>query len=210
MLPLLMTEFVPSYPKVSLSVHLVDGQVDVVGGGFDVALIVAEKLEDSGLTAQRLSTTRRVLAASPDYLKRHESGSPHHPSELTVHRCLDIGYARKKVAAWPFMHKGDSVDVEVPLSMTANNYLVLNLAACLNAGFVYLPELYVKSDVERGRLVHVLPECSKNIDWGLYAVYATRNPPEKVHAFIDFIRARTYHLEKRDRWMPLARQHDDA
>jgi DNA-binding transcriptional LysR family regulator len=204
LLPALLTEFVPNYPKLTLSVHLVDGDVDIVGSGFDVALVLARRLEDSGLTARRLATSRQVLVASPDYLVRH--GVPRDIKDLLRHRCLDIGYARKKVAAWRFSDQDRFVDIEVPLAMTANSYLVLNLAACFDMGLIYVPEIYVASDVERGRLRFVLPECTKSIDWGLYAVYANRKASENVSAFIEFVRARIGYLEKRDRWMPLARQ----
>lgn len=123
LLPLLMTEFVPNYPKLALSVHLVDGEIDIVSSGFDVALIVAPRLEDSSLRVQKLATTRQVLVASPDYLARH--GAPRDAQDILRHRCLGIGYARTKTASWRFRDKGKLVDIEVPLAMTANSYLVL-------------------------------------------------------------------------------------
>lgn len=202
LLPSLLTEFVESYPKVNLSVHLVDGPVDVIGGGYDVALTVTRRLEDSSLRAQRIASTDQVLVASPGYLKR--CGVPRDVRELSKRDCLGIGFANTAGGTWRFVEDSQPIDVQVRYALTANSYLVLNLAACFDRGFLYVPELYVGSEIERGRLAPVLPERTRSISWDLYAVYPHRDVPETVKAVIDFIKARIPTLAQYDRWTPLS------
>src|SRR3954464_14533392 len=72
-------EFAGRYPKIRLALSLSDRSVNVIEEGFDIAIRIAE-LEDSSLAARRLAPNRRVVCASPDYLRRH--GTPREPQEL--------------------------------------------------------------------------------------------------------------------------------
>lgn len=202
LLPALIREFAKNYPKVSLSVHFIDGDTDVIGKGFDLVIRLARKLEDSALTAQRLTTSKQVLVASPGYLKTH--GTPVNVSQLSAHSCLALGYASNRTQSWRFTDKNGLVDVDVQCAMTCNCYLALHLAACLDMGFIYVPELVVKNDILSGRLKVVLPENTRAFEWGLFAVYPSRQLSQKTKALIDFIKARIPILEQVDGLAPLS------
>lgn len=188
LLPMLMRDFSVNYPKVSLSVHLSDKHPDVIRDGFDLAITLTRKLEDSSLTAQRLATSEQVLVASPDYLKKY--GTPTDAAQLSTHRCLDIGYASNSKKSWQFWDGNDYVDVDVRCSMTYNCYIAAHLAARLDMGFMYVPEMIVRNDVHMGRLKVVLPESTRPFKWGLFAVYPHRKLAPKTKALLDFIKAR--------------------
>jgi len=80
-----LPEFMQRHPQLRLSVDLSDQMHDLVTSGFDLALRIGA-LEDSSLVARQLAVNRRVLCASPDYLRRR--GSPERPDELAQHDCL--------------------------------------------------------------------------------------------------------------------------
>ncbi len=61
---------------------------DLLDEGFDVAIVVASELPDSGLVSQRIGETYSILCASPDYLARR--GTPKTPTELMEHDCLRL------------------------------------------------------------------------------------------------------------------------
>src|SRR5580658_1893687 len=50
----LLPEFLASHPNVSVDLHLSDGMVDIIGGGFDAAIRIITALPDSSLVARRL------------------------------------------------------------------------------------------------------------------------------------------------------------
>src|SRR5918912_3278629 len=95
-----LPEFLSRHGQVSVDLHLSDALVDLVGGGFDLALRIAA-LADSSLKARRLCQVRRLLVGSPGYFDRH--GRPDHPDDLVTHACL--GYAYLPTAdRWRFIH----------------------------------------------------------------------------------------------------------
>ena len=83
-----MPDFTGRYPDLRLDMRISDSVVDLVEGGFDVAVRYAE-LKDSSFIAKRIAPDRRVLVASPRYVERH--GAPRSPEELDAHRCLVVG-----------------------------------------------------------------------------------------------------------------------
>src|SRR5258706_4082636 len=81
----LVPRFAARYPNVQLALSLSDRTVNVIEEGFDLAVRIAD-LADSSLAARKLAPNRRLVCASPAYLKRH--GTPHTPQDLVGHNCL--------------------------------------------------------------------------------------------------------------------------
>lgn len=79
--------FAQRFPEVEVQLHLTDRPVNLIEQGFDLQLRFGE-LPDSRLTARLLAHNRRVLCASPAYLRR--AGEPASPRELAQHACLFI------------------------------------------------------------------------------------------------------------------------
>jgi DNA-binding transcriptional LysR family regulator len=78
----LLAEFQSLHPDVNFVAHLSDEVVDLVKGGYDLAIRIGN-LKDSSLVARRIAPNRRVLVASPSYLARR--GVPQHPADLATH-----------------------------------------------------------------------------------------------------------------------------
>ena len=70
-LPHWLPSFLQRYPQVTLDLSADDQLVDVVGGGFDLALRIAASLPDSQLVARELASCPRILVAAPAYLAHH-------------------------------------------------------------------------------------------------------------------------------------------
>lgn len=180
-------DFLARYPEVELDVTLTDRFVDLIDEGVDVAVRIGS-LTDSSLVARRLAVVRRVLCASPDYLKAR--GVPQTPDDLKTHDCLsntNINATRE----WRFIHlDGKPWPVEVKGRMSANNGDMLRVAALRGHGFVHLPTFIVGDDIKAGTLVSVLePYIAQDLT--LNAVYSTaRHLSPKVRAFVDFLAER--------------------
>ena len=112
----IVNEFARRHPNVSVEFLLVNRIVNLIEEGFDVAIRIAH-LDDTSLVSIPLTKVRRVVCASPDYLRRH--GIPRSPQDLKVHRGVRFtGLAPR--ATWPF--RMNSRDINVPVS----NVIVCN------------------------------------------------------------------------------------
>jgi len=126
------------------------------GEGWDIALAVTPA-ERRPLAARIIGTTRRMLVASRDYLD-HE-GVPRDPSTLSLHRLLRQGGTPER--AWRLI---DEDGAEIPI--TSGRQLLFKdrrsqLAACQSGlGIALLPDYMVRDDLNKGRLVPVMPGLS--------------------------------------------------
>lgn len=196
--PALVGQFRRKWPRLSLSLEFNDEYVDLIGGSIDVAIRVARRLNDSNLLSRRLGETKGVLVASPGYLSRY--GIPKSVEELGNHRCMDIGRADRMRVVWRFDGSEGPIEVPVQCTMNANSDLPLILAACMDEGILYTPEIVVSNELAQGRLTEILSESTSSQCFGIYAVYPNHGRPAKVRAFIDFIANQLPLLDTVDRW----------
>ena len=80
-----LTGFLTAFPDLKIDLKLSDTIVDLVEGGFDVAIRNAQ-LKDSTLIARKLAPDNRILCASPSYLAKY--CAPQSPEQLTKHQCI--------------------------------------------------------------------------------------------------------------------------
>jgi DNA-binding transcriptional LysR family regulator len=189
--------FMVEHPDVSIRLDINDRYVDVLGEGYDLAVIVGH-LPDSSLTARRLAPIRFVTCAAPAYLARH--GLPQHPSELERHDCLQYTGFLWSQNEWRFVASdGEPVNTHISPRF-ASATLALRAAVLQGAGVLQCPTYAVGDDLAAGRLVPVLtgfsiPELS------VYAVHAQgRHRSAKLRSFIDLLAARFGPNPPWDRW----------
>jgi DNA-binding transcriptional LysR family regulator len=80
-------EFLARHAALQLELVLLDRVVDLLEEGVDVAVRIG-RLPDSSLVAVPVGHTRRVLCASPAYLRR--AGTPKSPADLARHRFVSF------------------------------------------------------------------------------------------------------------------------
>jgi DNA-binding transcriptional LysR family regulator len=153
----ILPEFLAAYPEVFVDLHLSDELVDVVGGGFDVALRIAA-LVDSSLKTRRICDIRRLLVASPAYLERR--GRPTHPRDLSQHACLGYAYLPNP-DRWRFIDPAGEEEVVVAAGpLCANNGEALQPALLAGLGLAVQPEFLLWKDLAAGRLEAVMTDWS--------------------------------------------------
>ncbi|GGH66764.1 LysR family transcriptional regulator [Comamonas phosphati] len=179
----LWSDFLAAHPGLSLDVHLEDRVVDLVGEGFDIAIRIA-RLPDSSLVSRKIATTRLIVCAAPEYLRRR--GTPQHPSELAQHDV--IGYSLLSMGdQWNFTGAEGPVSVRVRPRFWTNNGNTSVAAAVRGAGIDLQPTFLIEQELSSGQLIEILPRY-RSLELGIYAVYPTRKfVLPKVRAWLDFV-----------------------
>lgn len=178
----MIPEFLKKYPKIRIDLVMDDKRLDLVSGGFDIA-IRGGALPDSTLVARRLATLNSVLCASPDYLERH--GYPQQLDDLLQHNCLSFSYSND-VKEWSFTQGNQRHSVVVSGSYQVNNSEALLEAVRQGLGVARLPTFVAGPDIRTGRLNVLFPEYQMP-ELAINAVLIERQyMPAKVRAFLDF------------------------
>ena len=179
----LVPQFAALYPKVQLALSLSDRTVNIMDEGFDVAVCIAE-LQDSSLAARRLAPNRRIVCASPAYLRAH--GEPRTPDELTRHNCL---VTSDFAGNWDYIRPdGRPGTVRVSGRYCCDNWEVLREWALAGLGVALKSTWDVHRQLEDGSLVALFPGYAFHSDVAIYAVYPHRRfLPAKTRVFIEFL-----------------------
>jgi DNA-binding transcriptional LysR family regulator len=173
--------FMEAHPDLAIHLVLSDEFTDIVGGGFDLAIRIAE-LNDSSLVARRLAPVRRVLCASPDYLAEH--GTPATLDDLKRHRCLPA----HNHESWRLEGPSGPVTLRPEGMLITNSSEVIREAVIAGLGIALRSTWDVGAELKSGKLVQVLPQYESSRNVALSAVYPSRQfLPAKVRLFIDYL-----------------------
>lgn len=182
-----LPDFLTANPEVSVDLQLDDKVVDLVAGGIDVALRIAE-LPDSSLLARRLCAVRRFVVGAPAYFAQH--GKPQRPSDLRQHQCLGYHYLATG-ETWRFSNaNGETEAVTVKGPLSATNAEALTSALEAGCGMALQPDFLVSQAIREGMLVTVLD------DWtapplALHLVTPAGEPrPIRVAVLLEFLARR--------------------
>jgi DNA-binding transcriptional LysR family regulator len=180
----LLPEFLGRNPGVAIDLSLTDDVVDILAERADVA-IRHGPLRDSRLMARKLGASRRVIVASPDYLKRH--GRPKRPEDLAGHNCLNFNF-RISFYDWPFAEESGRRSMAVAGNLQANNGDTLRQLALAGLGIARLGGFNLAADLKAKRLIPLLREFDTGDIEEIHAVFVGRgHMPLRVRAFIDFL-----------------------
>jgi|SRR5579859_1126812 len=180
----ILPKFFAAYPEVSVDLHLSDDRIDLIDGGFDLALRIAA-LADSTLKVRHLCHVRRRLVGASSYLER--AGRPTHPRDLERHVCLGYAYLPTP-DRWRFVNKaGEEAFVHPMGPLRANNADALTPTVLAGLGLAIQPEFIVWRDLAAGRLEEVMADWSlPPISLNIVTPPGGLRPP-RVTVLIDFL-----------------------
>lgn len=149
-----VTEFLASYPGVTLEFVVDNAYLDLTASGVDLALR-RESTLDENATRRVLRAARRRLVASPEYIEAR--GMPTNLDELSQHDCLlisrDFG-----PGTWYLNGPDGRIGVQVQGRLQSSTSRPVRQAAVAGLGIAFLFDLIAKRDIEAGRLVPVLDQ----------------------------------------------------
>lgn len=177
----LINDFVGSYNGIQITTELINHQVDLIEGGFDLAIRIGT-LQDSTLMAKRLTQRKVYVCATPEYLQQH--GEPQTLADLGAHNCL-LGTKDH----WRFSHNGKLTNIRVSGNLHCNSALGLLDAALKHIGLVQLSDFYLQAHLRSGALIPVLRPWQMPAEevWAIYPQNRYLSP--KIRLLIDYLAA---------------------
>jgi len=172
--------FLSRYPDLSIDLRLTDTIVDLVEGGFDIAIRNAD-LKDSSLIARKLAPDKRIVCASPEYLETF--GIPDSPHDLRNHQCINlIG-----LEALVFDTPEGRLNIKTRGILQTDHGEAVRDACAAGIGIAMSSTWNVYKHLQQRTLVQVLQDFSLVSETAIWAVYpSSRLLAPKVRVFIDY------------------------
>lgn len=175
--------FCALHPRLQLDLRTSDYVADMVAEGIDLSFRMGW-LRDSTQRAVRLGDFKQYVVASPAYLARQ--AAPRRPEDLAQHAWIAMSLMRTPLT-WTFTDgAAHQVTVQMTARMQVDSPGALLAMAQGGAGVTVLEGMTVKTALQDGSLVTLLPEWTLPAG-GVYAVLPPgRLVPARVRSFIDF------------------------
>ena len=188
----LLKKFIEKYPNVSVHLTLVDDLVNLVDGGYDLAIRYGA-MTDSSLIARKLAVSERMLCATPAYLEKH--GNPKTPEDLKDHCCIAMEREEQYLQRWHFTKDGVKSSHDIDMIMSSNDGGQVRQWALDGLGIAIKSYWDIRTDLDSGRLISLLESYNPSYaprtgDYNsdLYAVYISRDfLPERTRMFINLL-----------------------
>ena len=178
----IVTRYLDTYSTVKAKTLFVDRPVNIVDEGIDVAIRIGH-LPDSGLTAIKVGTVRRVMCGSPKYFERY--GVPKSPADLKDHRIA------ASTAAWasPEWRFADDQRVTVEPVLQCNTNEAVIHSAREGWGLTRVLHYQIGPALMAGELQIVLGEYEEP-PMPIHILHPEgRHAPAKVRTFVDMASA---------------------
>lgn len=181
-----MSQFMEQNPRVQVQIRATDQPMDLISDSVDVALrLRPESRLDPELVTRRYGTSRRILVASPRYLKRVMPLQ----SVVDLERVDTLSLSEEApTQQWELLHSnGDAQVIQVRPRLMVGVWSLALQAACDGEGVALLSSLGCRPSLECGQLIQVLPQWSAR-ELVVHAVFPTRRGMvPAVRALLDFL-----------------------
>lgn len=174
--------FLAAHPRVTVSLMMVDRIVNLVDEGIDVGIRIGS-LPDSSVVARRIGQVRRVLVASPRYIKQR--GAPDVPADLKLHTIIGFTGVMAN-GEWRYLRNGRTAQVALKPRFEVNDAATAIAAAEAGAGITHVPCYMIGDSLRTRRLVPVLEDYWPSPVPVQMVFPTSRLLAPKVRAFLDF------------------------
>ncbi|MGI6876299.1 LysR family transcriptional regulator [Amycolatopsis sp. 3B14] len=183
----LLGEFTARHPQLNIRLHTTALPLRPHRREFDLAVHVGAP-PDSTLRMRRLARNRRVPCAAPSYLDR--KGMPERVEDLADHDCIVLRENEGDFDLWRFGTAGRPRQVRVRGRLSSDDGDVVTGWALRGHGVIMRSEWQVRSHLDSGALVRVLPGVPTP-PADIYALLADDvHVPRRVSELIDHLAAR--------------------
>jgi DNA-binding transcriptional LysR family regulator len=179
----LMSRYLARYPEVSAELRLTDRMVNLVEEGVDLAVRIGH-LADSTLVARHIGEMRRIMVASPAYLKQR--GEPDTLEAIASHDTIQFA-AAMVAPEWRLVGEGHEVRLSITPRFVTNSSDAAIQYAAQGGGLTRVLAYQAAEAIKAGHLKIVLAKFEPP-PLPIHLVYPTsRLLSAKVRAFIDLV-----------------------
>ena len=173
------------YPDVSIELTLAQRVPDLLEEGFDVSVVLARELPDSGLIFRQLGEIYSIACASPFYLEKH--GNPQRPEDLQQHACLQLVSSVTPLNQWTMHGAEGSVQVNIKSNFQVNVAEAMLVSLKEGMGIGVLPTYSAVDALRAGTIMRILPQYRLQ-QMGVYALYSSRQYIDaKISTWVDWV-----------------------
>lgn len=187
----IITDFIETYPGVSVEANYTDRFVDILEEGYN-AVVRIGALPDSSLVARKIGRNRKMLVATPRYLDRR--GRPEKPADLANFNCLCYSHYARSGMIWQFRQEEVVETVRVTGDFRSDSSEAIYQATLRSAGIAIVANYICNEAVKSGELVSLLPDWTVWPESNVYVCYpSNKHMLPKTRAFSDFLVQRLRH-----------------
>ncbi|HZG22845.1 MAG TPA: LysR family transcriptional regulator [Herbaspirillum sp.] len=173
------------YPDVAVELTLAQRIPDMLEEGYDVSLVLARELPDSGLIYRQLGSTFSMLCAAPGYLDKY--GAPQQPADLLNHACLQLVSPISPLDEWILDGPEGEAVIAVKSNFQVNVAEAMLTAVREGMGIGVLPIYSAVDALRAGTIERVLPQHRLQ-NMGVYALYPSRQYLDaKISTWVDWM-----------------------
>ena len=152
-------------------------------------MIYIGQLQNSSLRYIRLAKNRRILCASPSYIK--QAPPLNTPEDLSQHQCIALRENNEDATLWQFIEKKQRIQTSVRIKpfLASNNGNVIKAWAIEGNGIIQRSQWDVMEDIKQERLVEIMPGYALP-DADIIALVADEKTkrPFKTQLFLDYLK----------------------
>jgi DNA-binding transcriptional LysR family regulator len=174
--------FLKEYPSIDVRMMLADRRLNMIENHVDIGLRVGE-LNDFSLVARKVGAVRRVVCASPAYLRRR--GTPKNPEELINHDCITFENTLS-AQSWTFNIGKTEKSFHIHSRLVVSTAEAASDAAVSGLGLTRMLDYQIDAQRRSGRLKLVL-ESFRSPSKPVHLIYEVgRHLPLKIRTFLDY------------------------
>jgi DNA-binding transcriptional LysR family regulator len=172
------------FPDVEVHLILSDSGLDVIYDGLDVALRIGLPA-DSSVIAKKILSAKRIVCASPAYLKKHRV--PEKPADLLEHDCIRLVSGRRVMDTWIFQDQGKRFEVIVNGTLSTTSGEVVHDWVRAGKGIALKAAWDLQPELAAGTIVQCLSEFGCD-EICLFAICTNRQHlSPRIRVFLDFV-----------------------
>lgn len=181
----LFSTYAQRHPQVRIDIVSESRMVDIVAGGFDAGIRLAESVPQDMIAVALSRDIRMLVVATPAYLARH--GTPRHPRDLLKHQSIGMRMSHGGIYHWELARNGQKLQMDLPVRLALNEMPAIKQAVLLGLGIGFISEWFIEEELASGTLKPLLvPWCPPFGGLRLYYP-GHRFVPARLRALIDLI-----------------------